>query len=136
MHDQETVRRFIELRADGWSFSKIAAELKVSKPTLIGWSRKHHFEIHNLRVIETEALAEKLLAGRQQRWQALARDLGRVETELAKRDLSEVTTGRLLGLAAMLRREVGRETCTVRFLDDYYNLPADQRVEEVTDWQV
>jgi hypothetical protein len=136
MHDQETIRRFIELRASGLSFARIAAELKVSKPTLIAWSRKHHFEIHNLRAVETEALAEQLLANRQQRWQALARDLGRVEAELSKRDLSEVPTGRLLGLAALLRREVGRETGTVRFLDNFYNLPADQRVEEITDWQV
>jgi hypothetical protein len=136
MHDQETVRRFIELRADGWTFSRIAAELKVSKPTLIEWSRHHQFEIQNLRVIETEALAEKLLATRQQRWKALGGDLAKVEAELAKRDLTDVPTPRLLGLAAMLRREIRRETGTARFVDDYYRLPAEQRVEEIIDWQV
>ena len=136
MHDQETVRRFIELRADGWSFSRIAAELKVSKPTLIDWSRKHQFEIQNLRMIETEAMAEKLLVTRQQRWKALGRDLARVEAELGKRDLTAVPTSRLLGLAAMLRREVSRETGSMRFMANYYGVPADQRVEEITDWQV
>lgn len=136
MHDQETIRRFIQLRAAGWSFARIATELQVSKPTLIVWSRKHQFEIANLRAIETEALAEKLLANRQQRWQALGQDLARVEAELSKRDLTAVPTSRLLGLAAMLRREVSRETGTVRFTDNYYGLPAEQRVEEVTDWQV
>jgi orotate phosphoribosyltransferase-like protein len=32
MHDEKTVQRFIELRSQGWPFSKIAAELNVSKP--------------------------------------------------------------------------------------------------------
>lgn len=136
MHDQEKLRRFIELRADGWSFARIAGELNVSKPTLINWSRKHQFEIHNLRVIEMEALAEKLMANRQQRWQSLGRDLHRIEAELAKRDLAEVPTARLVTLAALLRREFSRETGNVRFTENYYSLPSEQRVEEVTDWNV
>src|SRR5215813_8591458 len=32
-----------------WSFSRIAAELDVSKPTLIMWSRPHQFDINSLR---------------------------------------------------------------------------------------
>jgi len=49
MHDEKTVQRFIELRSQGWPFARIATELSVSKPTLINWSRKHQFQIQNLR---------------------------------------------------------------------------------------
>src|SRR4051812_40751110 len=58
MKDQETIARFIQLRASGWSFARIASEINVSKPTLIQWSRTYQFEIQNLRAVETEALAE------------------------------------------------------------------------------
>jgi len=85
MKDQETIARFIHLRATGLSYDKISAELKVSKPTLIEWSRKYQFDIQNLRAIETEALAENCFAGRQERWDQISRDLSRVEAELANR---------------------------------------------------
>ena len=49
MHDENTVRRFVELRATGWTYGKLTTELNVTKPTLIAWSRKHQFEIQNLR---------------------------------------------------------------------------------------
>jgi len=59
MKDEETIARFIHLRAQCLSFARIATELNVSKPTLINWGRQFQFEIQNLRSVETEALAEK-----------------------------------------------------------------------------
>ena len=41
MHDENTVQRFIELRAQGWTYARLITELNVSEPTLIAWSRKH-----------------------------------------------------------------------------------------------
>ena len=40
MNDTQTQQRFVHLRAEGWSFARIAAEINVSKPTLINSSRK------------------------------------------------------------------------------------------------
>ncbi len=34
MHDENTVQRFIELRAQGWTYARLITELNVSKPTL------------------------------------------------------------------------------------------------------
>ena len=48
-HDDKTVQRFIELRAQGRTYAQLMAELHVSKPTLIAWSRKHQFQIQNLK---------------------------------------------------------------------------------------
>ena len=95
MKDQETIARFIQLQATALTYGKICAELKVSKPTLIQWSRKYQFDIQNLRAIETEALAQQCFAGQQERWAQISRDLRRVEAELAKRDLTDVPTSQL-----------------------------------------
>ena len=40
METIETKRRFIELRAKGYSFDKIAKELGKAKQTLLDWSRE------------------------------------------------------------------------------------------------
>ena len=136
MKDQETVQQFIHLRSQGWTFDRIAAELKVSKPTLIEWGRRHQFEIQNLRAIETEALAEKCLASRQKRWEQLGGQFKRLEDELAKRSLDTIPTGQLLSLASKLRAEVGREAGPVRFSTAVRNIPNEEYFEEVLDWQV
>jgi transcriptional regulator len=44
----ESKQRFIELRAKGWSFDKIAKELDKAKQTLINWSKELQDEIANL----------------------------------------------------------------------------------------
>ena len=136
MKDAETKQRFIELRAQGWSFARLAAELEVSKPVLIQWGRLHQFEIYNLRQVETEALREQCLTSRRQRWEQLTRDQRRVEEELAKRDLADVPTARLLTLAAKYRAEVGREIAEPRFSTALRDIPDNERFESVLDWQV
>jgi orotate phosphoribosyltransferase-like protein len=34
MHDENIVQRFIELRAQGWTYARLMTALNVSKPTL------------------------------------------------------------------------------------------------------
>jgi len=38
---KEIVQQFIELRSDGISFARLAAQLGVPKSALINWSREH-----------------------------------------------------------------------------------------------
>src|SRR5215467_1785944 len=106
MHAPETIQRFIELRAQGSTYARLMAELNVTKPTLIAWSRKHQFEIQNLRAIELEALRDKWLACTTERVNGLGEQLRRVETELAKRDLSGLSTPQLMAAARTLRRQI------------------------------
>ena len=49
MKDQETVAKFIELRAKGLSFRTIAQQLNVALGTLVNWSRDHQHLVHNLQ---------------------------------------------------------------------------------------
>src|SRR6188472_1454377 len=103
MHTPETVQRFIELRAQGWSYARLMTELNVTKPTLIAWSRKHQFDIQNLHAIELETLREKWLASTTERVDKLGVQLQSVEAELATRDLSTLSTPQLMTAARVLR---------------------------------
>jgi hypothetical protein len=134
MKDHETQARFVELRSKGWSFARIALELDVSRPTLIKWSRKFQFEISNQRAVELEALQEQLIANRETRARLLAESLRQVEEELKKRNLTEVSTGRLFTIADSLRRQILRETGEVRFTSPLKDIPEEEYHEQVQDW--
>ena len=134
MIDAEKQQRFIELRAKGWSFARIAKELDTCKGTLITLSRKLQFDIQNQRAVELEAIQEQLVATREARARALAEHLQRVEQELQKRDLSQVSTGRLFSLAESLRRQILRETGQVKFSSPAEGIPADHYHEQIYNW--
>ena len=42
---EATRKKFIQLRAEGWTFRAIQKELNVSRPTLIKWSRWYEKQI-------------------------------------------------------------------------------------------
>ena len=52
----ELKSQFVELRAKGWSYVKIARKLKVSKNTLANWGAELEGEIASLKAMELEAL--------------------------------------------------------------------------------
>ena len=135
MYDDQTVQRFIERRAQGWTYARLMTELNVSKPTLIAWSRKHQFQIQNLKAIELEALREKWLATTTERVNALGDQLRKVETELAKRDVSGLTTPQLHTLARTLRRQIEQATGPMRFTTPVSEIPTGEYHDQVQDWQ-
>jgi len=135
MHDDHTVQRFIELRAQGWSYARLMAELNVTKPTLIAWSRKHQFTIQNLKAVELEALGEKWLAPVADRVNGLGEQLRRVEAELAQRNLGDLTTPQLHTLARSLRRQIEHAVGHTGFTVPADEIPAEEYHEQVHDWQ-
>ena len=135
MKDQDTINSFIELRAMGWSYSRIVAQLNVSKNTLIDWSRKHQFQIQNLKAIELEALREKWLDSTSNRVDALGAQLRKIEEELAKRDPAALTTPQLFAMARGLRRQIEQATGPVRFSCHVADIPDGEFHEQAQDWQ-
>jgi len=109
MKDQETKNRFIELRARGWSFDKIAKELKVAKQTLIDWSQEFQEEITNLKAIELEALQEKFFLTKEKRIELFGEKLKAIAEELDKRDLKDIPTDRLIELLLRYHRILKEE---------------------------
>lgn len=135
MHNQSTVERFIELRAQGWTYARLTSELNVSKPTLIAWSRKHQFQIQNLKAIELEALAGKWLNSTAEHTKALGQQLGKVERELAQRDIAPLSTPQLFALARSLRRQISEATGPVQFTVPVAEIPSGEYQDQVQDWR-
>ena len=134
MHKEDTVQKFIELRAQGWTYGQLMTELNASKPTLIAWSRKYQFEIQNLKAIELESLAGQWLDSVQDRVKVLGEQLRKVEAELAKREVDKLTTAQLYTVARSLRRQIAEATGTVRFTTPVAEIPGDEYHDQVQDW--
>jgi len=100
MKEQTIKERFLVLRAQGQSFEKIAKQLKVSKQTLINWSREFRYEISNMRACRLEELQEKYLIVKEKRIALFGERLKAIEKELCERDLSDVPTAKLYELLA------------------------------------
>lgn len=106
METVETKNKFIELRAKGYSFDKIAKELGKAKQTLIDWSKDLEEEIANLKALELEALYEEFYLLKEERIRRLGKILKSIEDELLDRDLSDVATDRLLDLLLKYRAQI------------------------------
>ncbi|OQC28015.1 MAG: hypothetical protein BWX71_01053 [Deltaproteobacteria bacterium ADurb.Bin072] len=89
---------FVELRAKGWSYRRIASRLKVSKSTLVTWSQELEAEITSLKAMELEALYETYYLLKEGRIRLLGAILRKLKREISSRDFSEVATDKLLEL--------------------------------------
>ena len=98
MKDTKTVEEFIILRAQGWSFDRIAKKLKTAKQTLINWSGTYGVEISHLKALELEALQEEYFLTKEGKIKLLGEAVKKLKTELDKRDLSDVPTAKLYEL--------------------------------------
>lgn len=118
MKDTETRNRFVELRAQGLSFAKIAQTLEVSKQTLINWSKELQNEITNLKEVELEELRDRHNMSERTRIELIGGQLERIKEELAKRDLSDVPTATLLSLFIKFAPLLEKEHKPVCFVQD------------------
>ncbi len=94
--------QFVELRARGNSYDKIAKSLGASKGTLISWSRDLKVEIQNYRNLEADALMEKYKMTKNCQLESLGSQLAKIRDEVSKRDLSEVPTEKLVAMEIKL----------------------------------
>ena len=115
--------RFIELRAQGYSFDKIAKELGKAKQTLIDWSRELQEEIANRKALELEALYERFYLLKEHRLKSFGETLSKLQKEIEGRNLSDVPTDKLLDLQLKY----------LAFIRDEYTEPqfrSSQEIEE------
>lgn len=109
MELMETKERFIELRARGYSFDKIAKELGKAKQTLVDWSKDLQEEIANRKALELEALYGSYYLLKESRLQTLGAMLTKIKEEVERRDLSDVPTDKLLDLMLKYNSQVRDE---------------------------
>ena len=105
----ETKEKFIELRAKGMSFDKIAKEIGKAKQTLIDWSKELKDEIENRKALELEALYESYYLLKENRLQTFGIMLTKIKKEIEQRDLSDVPTDKLLDLLLKYENQVKDE---------------------------
>lgn len=105
MKDQGVKEKFVELRARGWSFDRISKELKVSKQTLIHWSRDLALEISNQSALQHEALLEQYSLTREERIQFLGDLVKKLRQEMVSRNLTAIPTERLVDMALKVGAE-------------------------------
>lgn len=129
----ETKQKFIELRAQGLSFDKIAKELGKSKQTLIDWSRDLSGEIANLKAIQLEEMYETFYLTKENRLQTLGTMLSKIKEEVETRELTDVPTEKLLDLLLKYNTKVAEELVepTYRSQDE---IDADLRRTQLANW--
>ena len=95
---EEQKSRFIHLRAKGLSYAKIAKELKVSTSTLSNWNQELLEEISQAKALELEALQEEYFMLKEGRIRLLGGQLKTIQEEISGRDLSKISTEKLMEL--------------------------------------
>ena len=100
------LHKFVEMRAEGVSLREISKEIKVSKPTLIKWSREHKEKIENFtKLIEEQFLAEERLK-RTTRAKHLSNELDKAYSELGKSDYRDMTKKEIINLIEKLEKKL------------------------------
>jgi hypothetical protein len=137
VYSMDVKEKFIEMKAKDHSFSSISEELKVSKPTLIEWSKEFRMEIENKRALEIEALQEKYLVSWKKRLELYHEQLERVRSEIDKRDLSDMSSKDLLEMQVKLMDKLKNEEKKVTFKKKGRDLAAEMDdVLDMEEWSV
>ena len=114
----ELKEQFIELRAKGLSYAKIARRMKLSRNTLASWSQELEAEIASLKAMELESLQEQYFLLKEGRIKLLGETLKGLQEELKKRDLAGVSTDKLLDMWLKVYQELKEEAIEVRPLSE------------------
>ena len=91
-------REFILLRADGVSFDKIAKQLKVSKVTLIQWSKLFEDNIKELQFLAMVEIKKQYSNTVAKRYETLLQQLDKIDNAILEADLSEESLKDLIQL--------------------------------------
>ena len=110
--------QFIELRAAGKSYNNIADQLKVSKSTLIKWSREFTNEINNAKALQIESIREEFMLTRQHRIQFLGSELNNIVNEILNRDMTEVPTWRLFDMQRKVIAHISKDDEPIEFAQE------------------
>ena len=89
MNDKQ--KKFLQLRADGLSFDKIAVEIKSSKPTLIQWSRLFKDELNDLKFQSLATLKEEYKYTVKAKFEQLLKHLQKINEAMENFDYSTAT---------------------------------------------
>ena len=110
----EEVEKFIEYRAQGFSYDKIAELTGISKPTLLKWNKEYGRQLEQAQYFELQALISQYGIMRRSRVEGVSILLQAVMEELKKRanpdTLNRLPTDKLFSLYLELEGRLEKET--------------------------
>ena len=115
MKDTDLKERFVEMRAAGDSYDKIAKELNKSKTTLILWNRELFKEIGNIEFLHYEALLEKHKLTQKAKIEFFVEEIEKIKKALQNKYYDNLAVAELTKLLEKYENELDRETQKVRF---------------------
>jgi hypothetical protein len=110
MHSNETINQFLNLRVQGWSFARIAAQLHVSKPTLLNWNRKHQSKLESIMANQERSAQEALQVSDQHELQTLTTFYNALRRELISRTLKDFSDDEIQNLESEILDRINRLT--------------------------
>lgn len=102
----EKQKKFILLRADGLSYDKIANELKVSKATLIQWSKLFEDDIKELQFYAYTQIKESYQWSVKSKYETLLKQLQKIDDGILNADLSQSSIKELFTIKNHLVKEL------------------------------
>ena len=111
--DTQVKEQFIRLRSQGQSMEEISRQIHVKKNALIKWEKELAGELQNARGLILDTLQEKYAVTPASKLALWGQIVDRLNQELSKRDLSDVSTDKLLGMLVKAQEK----------LDSYYQEP-------------
>jgi hypothetical protein len=117
-HSKEIRDKFIEMRAEGRTFVKIAEELNISYNTAVNWSRELCDNIDAAKAFKNEEMIEKYRMTKEKRIEMYGERLLAIQDELTKRDLSDVPTNKLLDMMIKCEKAFKAEAGSPQFLTE------------------
>ena len=121
METFEKKLKFIELRANNYSYDRIAKELHISKRTCINWNKELSNEINtekNKYIDESKAQYSLM---RESRVKRLTDVLEKIDKELLEKDFSTVSTENLLKFKLRYETELAKEnvsSCSIKKIQE------------------
>jgi len=98
MKGEQTIQKFLVLRAQGKSLRTIEKELGTNRGTLAKWQQEYSEELKNLKAVERDAMREKYLLTNHAQLELFGTQFTRLKKELEGRDLSDIPTPKLFEL--------------------------------------
>lgn len=124
---------FIRLRAKGLSLRACAKELGVNKDTCLKWSKDLANEIAVLKADRLAEIYSQYGLYREARIQTLGEALKNIDKELASRDLSDVSTDKLLDYKLKYTSALSEEYIPLSQTDLGRNLDAKEIMRRLDD---
>lgn len=109
MKPQSKKHDFVRMRAEGMSYSAIAAELHISKATCTKWEEELKAAISECKAEDLEALYNSYYMTRRARIDQLGQTLQAVNNALGAIDLTEIPPEKLLDLKLKYMRALKEE---------------------------